>query len=289
MCIRSHHTASSPRWPSKPSLLLRLAPRFHVPRNRSHIAYRTTISSAAVQKFANRKGFCFVLPTFRHSSAQNQSSLCLWACITLGRHICWRPPDYEPWWCDYHSCECALCCCLDGQVHYIGLIPDRGLPSSVAISFREHMGNHWRAFVSSSWEGLSLSSPHCCHRTGSFSLPVLAPLSCPPTLCLQCPPDEILSTPKPEHVIDVIPSSCSRVDLGYHVKSRAVLWEHNQGLHHIFGEPFSALGRPDNWERPGHVPDFLIVLSAGLQQSFVDSENGFCRSRRHVIRIASSE
>jgi hypothetical protein len=45
----------------------------------------------------------------------------------------------------------------------------------------------------------------------------------PATQCLHCPPDEILSTPKRDHVIDVFPSSCSRVDFGYRVKSRAML------------------------------------------------------------------
>jgi len=43
------------------------------------------------------------------------------------------------------------------------------------------------------------------------------------TQCLHCPPDEILSTPYRHHVIDVLPSSCSRVDLGYRVMSRAML------------------------------------------------------------------
>jgi len=43
------------------------------------------------------------------------------------------------------------------------------------------------------------------------------------TQCLHCPPDEILSTPERDHVIDVFPSSCSGVDLGYLAKSRAML------------------------------------------------------------------
>jgi len=41
----------------------------------------------------------------------------------------------------------------------------------------------------------------------------------PATQCLHCPPDEIFSTPKRDHVIDVFPSSCYRVDLGYRIKS----------------------------------------------------------------------
>jgi hypothetical protein len=45
----------------------------------------------------------------------------------------------------------------------------------------------------------------------------------PATQCLHCPPDEILSTPKRDRVIDVFQSRCCRVDLGYRVKSRAML------------------------------------------------------------------
>jgi len=76
----------------------------------------------------------------------------------------------------------------------------------------------------------------------------------PVTRCLHCPLDEIFSTPKWDNVIDVFPSSCSRVDLGYRVKSRAMLWEHIQGLRHVFVEPFSALDSGDDWEPPGVVP-----------------------------------
>jgi hypothetical protein len=45
----------------------------------------------------------------------------------------------------------------------------------------------------------------------------------PATQCLHHPPDEILSTPERNHVIDVFPSSCTRVDLGYLTKSRAMV------------------------------------------------------------------
>jgi len=38
------------------------------------------------------------------------------------------------------------------------------------------------------------------------------------TQCLHRTTDEILSTPKEHHVIDVFPSSCSRVDLSYRGK-----------------------------------------------------------------------
>ena len=49
-----------------------------------------------------------------------------------------------------------------------------------------------------------------------------------------------------DHVVGVFPRSCSRVDLGYHVKSKAMLLEHIQGLPHVFMELFATLGGGDN-------------------------------------------
>jgi len=109
------------------------------------------------------------------------------------------------------------------------------------------------------------------------------------TQCLHCPPDVILSTPKWDHIIGIIWSSRSGVYVGYCAKSTAMFWEHIQGLNRVVVELFGVFGSGDNWACPGVVASLFNVLSAGLQQSFVESKNGFCRSRRHVVQITSSD
>jgi len=54
--------------------------------------------------------------------------------------------------------------------------------------------------------------PKCHLLFGIFPPPV--------TQCLHCPLDAICSTPKRDHVIEVFPSRCFRVDLGYGTKLR---------------------------------------------------------------------
>jgi len=54
-------------------------------------------------------------------------------------------------------------------------------------------------------------------------------------------------------------SGSSSVHLSYHVKWRAMLWQHIRGLRHIIVELFSALGGGDDWERSGIVLSWLVV------------------------------
>ena len=92
MCIRAHQTASTLFWPSKPSLLLHLAPCFHAPWNRTHMANPNPASSVTIQTSADPKGFCFLLPTFWWSSARNRSSACLRAashCAITSTDVFW--------------------------------------------------------------------------------------------------------------------------------------------------------------------------------------------------------
>jgi len=79
ICISADQTASSPHWPFKHLLLLLLPPCFNTQWNHAHMANPKRASSVSVQKCADPKGFCFVLPTFQHSSTRYWSLACFQA------------------------------------------------------------------------------------------------------------------------------------------------------------------------------------------------------------------
>jgi len=243
-------------------------------------------------------------------------------CILVGHHICRWPLDSGPWWSDFHGWQCVLCCCLDGQFHSTGSIPDNGRTSSVANSFWEHMGQPGEgsgviivgqidivhaAFIcpirilsltgigslvlpTALWIviaiiiiaifGLIIVSKH------DLLFHIFWPLA---IKYLHRQPDKMLSTPKQNHVIDRFPSCCLGVVYGYCNMSRAMLWQCIQGLDHVYVEPFSHFCCGDDWECPGVDPHFVDELSVGLQQSFINSEDGFSHSRWLAIQTASSK